>query len=260
MTTTGSNPRERDLCDSKGDPAAVSGHVPVTSMGSARADYWRNPTVRSTRSGTPPRCRHAVRGAPYGAPGKKPRNLRHATEPERTRGLRRDRPAATAGGRRHRHDRAQATVLCAADQCDRRDPGVRPRGRTRRPWRTRSDPDHHGAAGQPGAGRPELVALPCDRPPPPSPLILGPGRSAYGPAGPRAGRRVPRRYRRSWEMIPPRYVGDDGDNSEERTPPMPVGMDQLANDLLGETEALRVLLVGLDDADWERPTPAEGWA
>jgi uncharacterized protein (TIGR03084 family) len=41
---------------------------------------------------------------------------------------------------------------------------------------------------------------------------------------------------------------------------MPVGMDQLANDLLGETEALRALLVGLDDADWERPTPAEGWA
>jgi hypothetical protein len=41
---------------------------------------------------------------------------------------------------------------------------------------------------------------------------------------------------------------------------MPVGMDQLADDLLGETEALRALLVGLDDADWERPTPAQGWA
>ena len=41
---------------------------------------------------------------------------------------------------------------------------------------------------------------------------------------------------------------------------MPVGMDQLTHDLEGETEALRVLLVGLDADGWERQTPAEGWA
>ena len=41
---------------------------------------------------------------------------------------------------------------------------------------------------------------------------------------------------------------------------MPVGMDQLTNDLMAETEVLRALLVGLPDTDWELATPAEGWA
>jgi len=41
---------------------------------------------------------------------------------------------------------------------------------------------------------------------------------------------------------------------------MPVGMDQLTNDLMAETEVLRALLVGLPDIDWELATPAEGWA
>ena len=41
---------------------------------------------------------------------------------------------------------------------------------------------------------------------------------------------------------------------------MPVGMDQLTDDLMAETEVLRALLVGLPDSDWELATPAEGWA
>lgn len=41
---------------------------------------------------------------------------------------------------------------------------------------------------------------------------------------------------------------------------MPVGMDQLTTDLAEESAALRVLLVDLDANDWERATPAEGWA
>jgi uncharacterized protein (TIGR03084 family) len=41
---------------------------------------------------------------------------------------------------------------------------------------------------------------------------------------------------------------------------MPVDMVALTADLAAETETLRALLVELDAADWERPTPAAGWA
>ncbi|MEV4468300.1 TIGR03084 family metal-binding protein [Nonomuraea sp. NPDC049504] len=37
-------------------------------------------------------------------------------------------------------------------------------------------------------------------------------------------------------------------------------MAELIGDLRAETDALRALLPSPDDADWERPTPAEGWA
>jgi len=37
-------------------------------------------------------------------------------------------------------------------------------------------------------------------------------------------------------------------------------MDALADDLAAETAVLRDLLTGLDDAGWDAPTPAEGWA
>ena len=41
---------------------------------------------------------------------------------------------------------------------------------------------------------------------------------------------------------------------------MPVDIAGLTADLAEETEALRALLVDLDDPAWERPTPARGWA
>ncbi|MCX6463398.1 MAG: maleylpyruvate isomerase N-terminal domain-containing protein, partial [Pseudonocardiales bacterium] len=37
-------------------------------------------------------------------------------------------------------------------------------------------------------------------------------------------------------------------------------MDSLADDLTAETAVLRALLVDLDDAGWDAPTPAAGWA
>jgi uncharacterized protein (TIGR03084 family) len=37
-------------------------------------------------------------------------------------------------------------------------------------------------------------------------------------------------------------------------------MDALADDLVAETAVLRALLADLDDAAWETPTPAAGWA
>ncbi|MHA6780921.1 TIGR03084 family metal-binding protein [Pseudonocardia saturnea] len=37
-------------------------------------------------------------------------------------------------------------------------------------------------------------------------------------------------------------------------------MHSLADDLAAETAVLRALLAGLDDAGWESPTPAAGWA
>lgn len=37
-------------------------------------------------------------------------------------------------------------------------------------------------------------------------------------------------------------------------------LDQLLADLVAETAALDDVLVGLSDADWEAPTPAQGWA
>ncbi len=41
---------------------------------------------------------------------------------------------------------------------------------------------------------------------------------------------------------------------------MPVDPSQLADDLGAETYELERLLEPLDVADWERPTPAVGWA
>ncbi|WP_019877565.1 TIGR03084 family metal-binding protein [Sporichthya polymorpha] len=37
-------------------------------------------------------------------------------------------------------------------------------------------------------------------------------------------------------------------------------MSQLVTDLAAETEIVEQMLAGLTEADWERPTPAEGWA
>ena len=37
-------------------------------------------------------------------------------------------------------------------------------------------------------------------------------------------------------------------------------MEVLCDDLVAEHEALDVLVCGLDEASWERPTPAEGWS
>lgn len=41
---------------------------------------------------------------------------------------------------------------------------------------------------------------------------------------------------------------------------MAPSMDDLADDLAAESAVLRALLTGLDDAGWEAPTPAAGWA
>jgi uncharacterized protein (TIGR03084 family) len=41
---------------------------------------------------------------------------------------------------------------------------------------------------------------------------------------------------------------------------MAVDMPQLLNDLAAETAVVDALLSGLDAAEWERPTPAQGWA
>jgi uncharacterized protein (TIGR03084 family) len=41
---------------------------------------------------------------------------------------------------------------------------------------------------------------------------------------------------------------------------VPVDIAQLADDLAYETSALEQLLAPLSDADWDRPTPAAGWA
>src|SRR5689334_10572809 len=41
---------------------------------------------------------------------------------------------------------------------------------------------------------------------------------------------------------------------------MPVDVAALADDLQAETAELEKLLAGLDDAEWETPTPAPGWA
>ncbi|GAA2547225.1 TIGR03084 family metal-binding protein [Pseudonocardia hydrocarbonoxydans] len=41
---------------------------------------------------------------------------------------------------------------------------------------------------------------------------------------------------------------------------MPPDMHSLADDLTAETAVLRALLADLDDAGWEAPTPAAGWA
>jgi uncharacterized protein (TIGR03084 family) len=41
---------------------------------------------------------------------------------------------------------------------------------------------------------------------------------------------------------------------------MAPSMDSLADDLTAETAVLRALLVDLDDAGWDAPTPAAGWA
>jgi uncharacterized protein (TIGR03084 family) len=41
---------------------------------------------------------------------------------------------------------------------------------------------------------------------------------------------------------------------------VPIDIAALTADLAEETEALRVLLVDLDDPAWERPTPARGWS
>src|SRR5689334_19722389 len=36
-------------------------------------------------------------------------------------------------------------------------------------------------------------------------------------------------------------------------------MSDLVTDLAAETEVIEQMLAGLPDAEWERPTPAEGW-
>ena len=41
---------------------------------------------------------------------------------------------------------------------------------------------------------------------------------------------------------------------------MPADMQALLADLAAETQVVREMLVPLDDAGWETPTPAEGWA
>ena len=40
---------------------------------------------------------------------------------------------------------------------------------------------------------------------------------------------------------------------------MPVDINDIADDLQAETDELDKLLVDLSVADWEKPTPAEGW-
>jgi len=62
------------------------------------------------------------------------------------------------------------------------------------------------------------------------------------------------------EVLERRLLGQVIDAGDTEGATMPVGMDQLTNDLTAETEVLRALLVGLPDADWELATPAEGWA
>ena len=41
---------------------------------------------------------------------------------------------------------------------------------------------------------------------------------------------------------------------------MPVSMSALADDLAAESAVLRALLVPLDEAGWQQPTPAAGWS
>src|SRR5437899_4044106 len=60
-------------------------------------------------------------------------------------------------------------------------------------------------------------------------------------------RRDPRRSARSASR-----TGRDGDA-------VPVDINEIADDLQAETDELDKLLVGLSDADWDKPTPAEGW-
>src|SRR3982075_446353 len=60
-------------------------------------------------------------------------------------------------------------------------------------------------------------------------------------------RRGRRRFRRSASP-----TGREGDG-------VPVDINEIADDLQAETDELDKLLVGLSAADWDKPTPADGW-
>src|SRR5690349_3069341 len=60
-------------------------------------------------------------------------------------------------------------------------------------------------------------------------------------------RKAPRPFLRSASPS-----GRDGDA-------VPVDINDIADDLQAESDELDKLLVGLSAADWDKPTPAEGW-